>query len=147
MESRAEVAGVVGVDGETKVIMVIKCCYCGKPPSDDHPIVGFILRYGKEGNQLKSIYFNVNCRDKQLAEDEQKRLIELEEIRKAQELYRQSPEFKQRMKAELIKKREKWKSQNRCVICGRKLTHKVSVGMGIGPICGKHGYHEGELDL
>jgi hypothetical protein len=113
----------------------------------EHPIAGFILQCDKYGNQLESLCFHVDCRDKHLDEEEELRRIALKEAREAQELYQQSPEFKQRAKAELIKKREKWKSQNRCLVCGRKLTHKVSVGMGIGPICGKHGYSADELGL
>jgi hypothetical protein len=95
---------------------------------------------------MEPLCYNLDCRDKQLEEDEKNRRITLRENQKAHELYQQSPEFKQHMKAELKKKREKWKSQNRCVVCGRKLTHPVSVGMGKGPVCGKHGYSEEELD-
>lgn len=125
---------------------MIECCYCKKPPSEAHPIAGFIPQHDKNGYQLESICFNVDCRDKQLAEDEEKRRIELKELQKEREMYQQSPEFKQRAKAELKKKREKWRSQDRCGDCGRKLIHPVSIGLGKGPVCGKHGYSDDELE-
>lgn len=129
----------------------MECMYCKKPPSEKHPCVlqpryHYEKRLDLEVETMEPLCYNLDCRDKQLAEDEKNRRIALQENRKAQELYQQSPEYKQLMREERKKKREKWKSQNRCLICGRKLIHPVSVGLGKGPVCGKHGYSEDELD-
>ena len=34
-----------------------------------------------------------------------------------------------------------------CTVCGRKLTHIVSITLGKGPICGHHTYNDRFLDL
>jgi len=131
---------------------MMECCYCGNPPSKEHPLVMQPrYRYEKkldlEVEEMEPLCYNLDCRDKQLVEDEKNRRIALQENQKARDLYQQSPEFKLLQKEEAKKKREKWRSENRCLVCGRKLTHPISIGQGKGPVCGKHGYSEDEPNL
>ena len=37
-------------------------------------------------------------------------------------------------------------AEGRCIECGRKLTHPVSVGLKTGPVCGNHGYNKKLLE-
>ena len=43
-----------------------------------------------------------------------------------------------------LEREEKRRSEGRCVSCGRKLTHPISIGLKCGPVCGKHGYSKME---